>query len=131
MNFPADRQRSFWHYPIISIAFLFSILAVGHTQDDVSSMIADSVINDPSLSRRCEALLEELNQKRAHKQKLTELIVRNERMQRVTPTQKRQLKRNLELNYRKIERELDLSRMKIQRQEESLIRGGCPGVILE
>lgn len=123
-------------YPTIKICYFLLACALGQSsialsQDTLPNMIADSVITDPSLSRRCEALLEELAQKRDHKQKLTELLVRNERMQRVTPKQKDQLKRDLQLNYRKIERELDLARMKIQRQEETLIRGGCPGVILE
>ena len=121
-------------HPTKQLGFLLAfwlLCSSAYAQGFADSMISESVITDPSLSRRCEALLEELNQKRDHKQKLTELLVRNERMQKVTPPQKKQLKRHLELNYRKIERELDLARMKIQRQEETLIRGGCPGVILE
>lgn len=113
------------------VAILCSAPTVASAQVDARDMITNSVITDPSLSRRCEALLDELDKKRAHKQKLTELLVRNERMQRVTPANKKQLKRNLELNHRKIDREIDLARMKIQRQEETLIRGGCPGVVLE
>lgn len=116
---------------IFLVAALCSTPALLKAQVDARDMITNSVITDPSLSRRCEALLEELDKKRAHKQKLTELLVRNERMQRVTPANKKQLKRDLELNHRKIGREIDLARMKIQRQEETLIRGGCPGVVLE
>lgn len=116
---------------ILLFAILCAAPSLALAQLDARDMITNSVITDPSLSRRCEALLSELDKKRAHKQKLTELLVRNERMQRVTPTNKKQLKRNLELNHRKIDREIDLARMKIQRQEETLIRGGCPGVVLE
>ncbi len=129
LSYPRKTLNNIRH--VIFVVLLCAVAPTVKAQVDARDMITNSVITDPSLSRRCEALLAELDKKRAHKQKLTELLVRNERMQRVTPAAKKQLKRNLELNHRKIDRELDLARMKIQRQEETLIRGGCPGVVLE
>ena len=129
MNYLTKKIR-FIFFALLSLGFCVTPLKLA-AQVDAKDMITNSVITDPSLSRRCEALLDELEKKRSHKQKLTELLVRNERMQRVTPKAKNQLKRNLELNHRKLDREIELARMKIQRQEETLIRGGCPGVVLE
>jgi len=89
-----------------------------------------SKVRDPSISRRCDALLEKLDRKRFHKRKIQELIVRNKRLRRVTPKNKKQVLSRLEINFKKLEREQSLSLIKIQKQEENLIRRGCPGVSL-
>jgi hypothetical protein len=89
-----------------------------------------TIITDPSISRRCGELLDDLKLKRNHGQKIKELLVRNERLQRVTPEEKKKVKGILTDNERRLKREMELTVIKVQRQEENIIRKGCPGLTL-
>ncbi len=88
------------------------------------------VITDPGLTSRCEELTDKRNKKVAMKQRLSALLVRNERLQRVTPPNKASIKDRLVTHHRRLERELDLVKMKVTTMEEDIIRKGCPGIAL-
>ncbi len=90
----------------------------------------NTVVTDPSISRRCEELLGKRNQKVAHKQKLMELITRNRRLLKYVPKEKNSVKTKLIDNYGKLKNELRLSLIKISHLEESIVRTGCPGLAL-
>lgn len=88
------------------------------------------IITDPAISRRCEQLIQEREDKVQHKQKIMELISRNRLLFIETPKHRLSVLEKLRLNYGKLRRELRLSLIKISRQEEHLVRRGCPGVKL-
>lgn len=88
------------------------------------------IITDPAISRRCEQLIQEREDKVKHKQKIMELISRNRQLFFETPKHRLSVLEQLRLNYGKLRRELRLSLIKINRQEEHLVRRGCPGVKL-
>lgn len=89
-----------------------------------------SVVTDPSISRRCEALLNERDNKIGHKQRLNALILRNERLQEITPPERQSVTTKLQKNLQHLRHELKLTLTKIQHQEENIIRRGCPGITL-
>lgn len=89
-----------------------------------------SVVTDPSISRRCDALITRRGQKIEHKQKLVALIYRNERLQKLTPRERRSVIKKLKKNQQHLQQELKLTLTKIQHQEETIIRRGCPGITL-
>ncbi len=88
------------------------------------------VITDPGLTSRCEELTEKRNKKVAMKQRLAALLVRNERLQRITPPNKVSIKEKLKTHHGRLTRELDLAKLKITTMEENIIRKGCPGIAL-
>lgn len=89
-----------------------------------------SVVTDPSISRRCEALMEERNQKIQHKQRLKTMIVRNEKIQKITPPERQSILKKLKRNKISLENELKLTLSKIKNHEENIVRKGCPGITL-
>jgi hypothetical protein len=113
----------------ISVALL--IILIGHRA--IQARAEDykrTVINDPSISRRCELLSEERKEKIANKQRVAGLIERNKHLQQITPENKITVKRKLESNLGHLEHELVLIKTQIQYQEENLVRKGCPGIVL-
>ncbi len=89
-----------------------------------------SVITDPSISRRCEKLLQKRKRKLNHKQKLQGLIRRNENLQKSAPRERQTLIKKLEKNLGQLKQELKITLLEIENQEENIIRKGCPGVTL-
>ncbi|WP_127714465.1 hypothetical protein [Halobacteriovorax sp. HLS] len=109
---------------IFTLCFLIGPISIS-AQD-----YENTVITDPTISRRCEELLFKRNQKVSHKQKLMELITRNRRLLKYVPKEKESVKIKLVDNYSKLKNELRLSLIKITHLEESIVRTGCPGLTL-
>ncbi len=89
-----------------------------------------NVITDPAISRRCQRLLQERNEKVSLRQKLSTLLARNERLAKIAPPEKKSIGRELHANQLGINKELRLVNLRIQRYEEDIIRKGCPGIQL-
>ncbi len=89
-----------------------------------------TIITDPSISRRCNILVERRRQKITHKQQLAALLLRNEKLQQATPLEKKSLLKKLKNNHRNLQHELQLTSLEIKNQEENAIRKGCPGITL-
>ncbi len=106
----------------------FLIISIGYGPLGLAEDYKRTVINDPSISRRCEVLTEGRKVKLTHKQRIMALIERNKHLQKITPDNRQTLKRKLESNLGHLEHELKLSITQIQYQEESIIRKGCPGI---
>lgn len=106
------------------------LIALSAAQMSYSQDYKRNVITDPSISRRCDALLNRRNLKIEHKQKLQSLIIRNEKLQKITPLEKRTVIKKLSRNKAGLEHELQLTLLKIKNQEENIIRKGCPGINL-
>ncbi|MCY4524222.1 MAG: hypothetical protein OXB84_05750 [Halobacteriovoraceae bacterium] len=92
------------------------------------TLARDSVINDPAISRRCEQLLFKRNRKKSYCQKLVELISRNQRLQKITPQNKKSVKSKLTANMRKLKQRLKLGKLRLEKYEEDIIKKGCPGI---
>lgn len=89
-----------------------------------------SAITDPSISRRCKELIDKRQKKILHKQKLKALLVRNAKLQKLAPKNKKMVREKLQRNHRNLRHELKLTEEKIKNQEENIIRKGCPGIQL-
>jgi hypothetical protein len=114
-----------YNYYILSILIMFNISLSGFAQSNIGS-----VITDPSISKRCEALTLKRTKKIKHKQKLAGLVERNKRLQKITPKAKVTVKEKLTENLYKLNRELRLTRIRIDHLTEDIVRKGCPGIIL-
>lgn len=108
----------------VSFLTLFSTSAI-YAQD-----YKRTVVDDPSMSRRCEELLEKRREKLAKKSRLLGLIERNQTLQKKTPEAKKSVKEKLEENLGLLKNELELTRVQIEIEEESIVRKGCPGIAL-
>ncbi len=90
----------------------------------------NTVITDPAISRRCDALMKQRNEKVEHKQKLIDLIQRNKRLITITPPERKTVIEKLRKNFKSLGKELRHTLNQIQNREESIIRKGCPGITL-
>ena len=116
-------------YPSTMLFFFFSLL-LSYSYELGAQDFQRSVITDPSLSRRCEALLEERNFKVQNKQRLESMIVRNQGLQRVAPENKVKARKKLERHLARVQQERELTLLQIQDIEETIVRQGCPGIQL-
>lgn len=110
--------------------FLTALFSPILAQSQGTNPYERSVITDPSVSRRCQKLLKDRQEKISLKQRLEALIVRNEKLQKKTPPQKKSVKKKLVNNYKRLQNEHRLATMKIQNMEENIVRKGCPGISL-
>ena len=90
----------------------------------------ETIITDPSISRRCDDLTQKRSKKIKHKQRISALIQRNVKLQKSAPSNKKKVKRNLEINFKRLKNEYRLTKNKVARIEEVLVRNGCPGIAL-
>jgi hypothetical protein len=89
-------------------SILFLTLTIGLIFSAYAQDYKKTVVTDPAISRRCDALMKQRYEKIDHKQKITGLLERNKRL-----TQ-----------------ELRHTLNQIQNREENIIRKGCPGITL-
>lgn len=115
---------------VFFILLVLSATSFAHDPINIENEFSVNVITDPAISRRCQNLLEERNEKVDLRQKLGSLLARNERLAKITPDGKKSIARELKANRLSIGKELRLVNLKIQRDEENLIRKGCPGIQL-
>ncbi len=115
---------------VFIILLVLSATVFAHDPITTENEFSVNVITDPAISRRCQNLLEERNEKVELRQKLGALLARNERLAKITPQEKKSIARELKANNLAIGKELRLINLKIQRDEENLIRKGCPGIQL-
>lgn len=109
---------------------LFLIFIVGYSTLLHAENLRGTVIDDPSIARRCEILTDNRTLKLENKQRILALIERNKHLQKITPDNKISTKRKLETNLGHLEHELLLTEQQIQYHEENIVRKGCPGISL-
>lgn len=121
--------------PIKLLAFILTVLVIyiagllngkAYAVDDLRK----TIITDPSISRRCDALMKQRNLKVEHKQKIMDLIQRNKQLISITPPERKTVVEKLRKNFKGLSRELRHTLNQIQHREESIIRKGCPGITL-
>lgn len=92
--------------------------------------IQDKIITDPSISRRCDELIEKRKQKINHRMRLTYILERSKKLRKDTPEPKVSIKEKLTETMLGIIKELKLTNLRIADLEENIIRRGCPGISL-
>lgn len=110
----------------ILFSFAFQVLAADNLQEGWRG----SVITDPSISIKCEILIDKRQKKINNKQKLVALLDRNHKLRKITPQRKVTIAQKLKENRNSLNRELLLTREKIRNLTETIIRKGCPGITL-
>lgn len=90
----------------------------------------NDIIKDPAISRRCKALLQERSDKIIVQQKLTALIMRNQKMQNKTLDKQEVVLSKLEQLDVRLKNNLKLTKIRIVNMEENIVRKGCPGITL-
>lgn len=89
-----------------------------------------SVITDPAVSRRCEALTKKRQAKIEYRQRVQDLLERNLKIQQISPQNRKVALNKLRQTQRALKVELELSADRIQTLEEVIVRKGCPGIVL-
>jgi len=89
------------------------------------------IINDPSISLKCKALLKERQQSLSHKQKVRSLLERNRLALQDLSRERRLWREKILINRTELKKKLRLILLKIENQEEQIIRKGCPGIPLK
>lgn len=123
------------NYQTIRIQYFFVILTITLSinlgqSSYAASDLRKTIITDPSISRRCDALMKQRNLKVDHKQKIMDLIQRNKRLISITPPARKTIIEGLRKNFKSLSHELRHTLNQIQHREESIIRKGCPGITL-
>jgi hypothetical protein len=114
----------------ITVCVIFSYFFNDAYSYSGAQNIQEAIVTDPSISRRCENLVDSRKKKIKHRQRLTYLNERNKKLQKITPTVKKSIRTKLIENQASIAKELRLTNLRIQDIEESIIRRGCPGISL-
>jgi hypothetical protein len=106
---------------------LFTLLQINSA--NAQSSMAD-LITDPSVSLRCKELIKDRNSKVLTKQRMKDLLKRNEKMITKTPRHKKTVLSKLRLAYQELRNEIYLINIVIRNMEENIVRKGCPGIRL-
>lgn len=99
------------------------------TQEVTTELLTD-VITDPSISFRCKELIKRRNEKVQVKQKTQSLMQTARKLREVTPDNKKSVMRRLERSGIELDQKLYIVSLQIERMEETIIRNGCPGLLL-
>ncbi len=114
---------------------MFLTICVALTQNYVLSqtgsiLLRETIITDPSISKTCEVLITKRKNKIKHRQRLSALAQRNQKLQGLTPIEKESVRKKLVSNLQSIKKEIILTNLKVRHVEEDIIRRGCPGIKL-
>jgi hypothetical protein len=86
------------------------------------------IIKDPTVSKRCKALINERNEKIQTKQKINSLLQRNSKLIKRAHSKKKLAIKRLEITKSSLTNNLRLTRYRIKAMEENIVRKGCPGI---
>lgn len=95
---------------------------------DINLDINEDLIVTPIMSRKCQELLKFREQRIKLRQKAQFLVKRVEKLLKNSPSQRKYLKKKLELVQSEIGQEIYLLTFQISSLEEDIVRKGCPGV---
>lgn len=87
-------------------------------------------VTDPTLSLRCQMLIEKRNQKLQAKRRAQALLRRSQTLQEMAPQIKQSIRQRLEINSKKLEKGLSTLESRAQKITEDIVRKGCPGLSL-
>ncbi|EQC46640.1 hypothetical protein [Bacteriovorax sp. Seq25_V] len=125
-----DKLKSMKFYKVmLHIIIFIQILTASEIMAEPGN-IQDKIITDPSISRRCDELIEKRKQKINHRMRLTYILERSKKLRKDTPEPKVSIKEKLTETMLGIIKELKLTNLRIADLEENIIRRGCPGISL-
>ncbi|MFG1522111.1 hypothetical protein [Halobacteriovorax sp. ZH1_bin.1] len=110
-----------------AIVFIYTAL-IEHRLN--AQTISDSIITDPSISRRCDSLMNQRQEKVEHRQRLLFLLDRNKNLLKSTPENKKSISSKLRDNQYRVIQELKITNLKVIKLEEQIVRRGCPGLTI-
>ena len=113
----------------IFIVGILTLLTSFHASAQ-SADISRDVLTNPNLSLRCKDLMQERTDKIKIRQKLNDLLARNQKLLKQMPPERESTRKRLESNQISVRNELYLADLQIQSMEETIIRSGCPGIKL-
>ncbi|AYF45144.1 hypothetical protein BALOs_2146 [Halobacteriovorax sp. BALOs_7] len=96
----------------------------------MAQSVSESIITDPSISRRCDDLMQQRQDKVQHRQRLLFLLDRNKNLLKDAPDNKVSIAKKLRANQYKVIQELKITNLKVIKLEEQIVRRGCPGLTL-
>ncbi len=114
---------------IIFSLCVITIVYDSHAQS-TQALLRETIITDPSISKTCEVLITNRKNKIKHRQRLSALAQRNQKLQVMTPDEKESIRTKLVQNLQSIKKEIILTNLKVRHVEEDIIRRGCPGIKL-
>ncbi|MEH0860951.1 MULTISPECIES: hypothetical protein [Halobacteriovorax] len=112
---------------ILPFILLSSMIFVANT---MAQSVSESIITDPSISRRCDDLMQQRQDKVQHRQRLLFLLDRNKNLLKDAPDNKVSIAKKLRANQYKVIQELKITNLKVIKLEEQIVRRGCPGLTL-
>lgn len=118
-----NRSMDWCIVTLLTLSLTFT--AWGQTFD-----ISRDVITDPNLSLRCKEQMNERADKIKFRQKLNDLMKRNDVLLKKMPESRTSMVKRLEANQISVKNELYLADLQVKAMEETIIRSGCPGINL-
>jgi len=112
-------------FVVTLLTLSLTIPAWGQTFD-----ISRDVITDPNLSLKCKEQMKERAEKIKFRQKLNDLMKRNDLLLKKMPETRPSMVKRLEANQISVKNELYLADLQVKSIEETIIRSGCPGINL-
>ena len=88
------------------------------------------IIRDPSISRRCQALIEARNEKIRTHQRLNALLNRSKKLEKIVKKNQVTAKSRVDITKTEITNNIRLTKLRIKTMEENIVRKGCPGISL-
>ena len=138
---PQHRRFSF----LIALILAFSpVSSVSWAQvsplktENLRQTLEENVIKDRSISSRCQFLNQQRKDRILHKQKLSALRSRTDRLLKIVKTTDREslgkdpgrVQEELRGLQRRVQQELRLTNQRINHREDHLVRTGCPTIRL-
>lgn len=88
------------------------------------------IIRDPSVSKRCKALIEARNEKIRTHQRLNALLNRSKKLSKIVKNNQATAKNRIKITKTEIQNNIRLTKFRIKTMEENIVRKGCPGISL-
>lgn len=112
-----------------SIVFIIVILISSNALTQQVDGVRD-IIRDPSVSRRCKALIAARNEKIRTHQKLNALLKRSKKLEKIIKKNQISAKSRIDITKTEISNNIRLTKLRIKTMEENIVRKGCPGISL-
>ena len=88
------------------------------------------IIRDPTVSKRCKALIEARNEKIRTHQRLNALLKRTKKLNKIVKKNQVTAKHRIDITQTEVKNNIRLTKLRIKTMEENIVRKGCPGISL-
>ncbi|MFW5887182.1 MAG: hypothetical protein ACOCUH_00105 [Bacteriovoracia bacterium] len=91
----------------------------------------DQLINNPSVSQRCKDILRSREKKINQKIRIKNLMKRTKNALKVATGKRQSAVDDLKLIFNRLSRKHYLTTLRIKTLEETIVRRGCPGILIQ